>query len=240
MTLSRAPALLRSEGESLSLTTARLYTQRYPWAREAQIYVPVESRFLVCPALYQALFYDDSAGTYTEIGPNITDRDSGTTGSVTAMTSADELYLFPATPQRIRGFYVNVDGSNVNANASTMTVNYWNGTAWADTSATDGTASGGATLAQDGEVLWTLPSDEAVHTTGVNGIKGYIYQIVVSATLSADTAIEELILLHQNVNYDYLQPGVSTYNADRSGGFVLLVDAGTATARANWHGSSGA
>ena len=152
------------------------------------------------------------------------------------MTSSDAIYLFPDYPLRIRGFYVNVDGSNVNANASVMTLSYWNG-AWTDSSDTDGTASGGATFAQDGEVLWTLPSDEVMHT--INGIAGYVYRITVSATLSANTAIEEIILLHENINYEYLQPGVHTYNADRSGGFVALVDASTATARVNWRGSSG-
>jgi hypothetical protein len=65
------------------------------------------------------------------------------------------LYLI-GSHQPIRGFYVDVNLTN--ASNSVMTVYYWKGS-WANTSATDGTAADGKTLAQDGLVYWTPPTD---------------------------------------------------------------------------------
>ena len=236
MGLERGPALKRSEGESLALTTTRLYTQRFPWARECQLYVPTESRLLISPRILKVWRFAASGSTYTDLTANTTDRDSATTGSISAILSTAFIYI--SSNYRFRGFYCNMS-SSVNANAATLTIGYWNGTAWgAVAGGSDGTASGGATFAVDGEVSWTLPSDEV--TTDVNGVLGaYWIRLSVSATLSASTAIEELILLHQNVNYDYIQGGLHTFNCDQVGGFVALVDAGTATGRVNWHGFSG-
>lgn len=53
---------------------------------------------------------------------------------------------------------VKVDVQATNSNASVLLVEYWNGTAWVTTAATDGTASAGATFGQDGDVTWTVPS----------------------------------------------------------------------------------
>ncbi len=55
-----------------------------------------------------------------------------------------------------RGCYLTMVGTN-SAGTATMTVHYWNGTAWTDTSATDGTLST-RTLAQSGLVYWAVPS----------------------------------------------------------------------------------
>jgi hypothetical protein len=47
----------------------------------------------------------------------------------------------------------------VNAVVSTMTAEFWNGTAWtAFTGFADGTSAGGATFAQSGDISWTVPT----------------------------------------------------------------------------------
>ena len=53
---------------------------------------------------------------------------------------------------------VNVDIDAANSIASVLLVEYWNGQSWVTISATDGTASAGATFAIDGNVTWTVPT----------------------------------------------------------------------------------
>ena len=57
------------------------------------------------------------------------------------------------------GVAVNVTA--VNGTSSVLTVKYWNGSAWADISDTDGTISSGKTFAQDGNVTWTTPTQDS-------------------------------------------------------------------------------
>lgn len=54
------------------------------------------------------------------------------------------------------GFYVDVDSVNSVASV-TVTISYWNGSAWTDTSDSDGT-SAATHLAKDGAVTWTPSS----------------------------------------------------------------------------------
>lgn len=54
------------------------------------------------------------------------------------------------------GFYCDVDSANTTA-TTTVTVSYWNGSAWTDTSDTDGTKSS-THLDQDGAITWTASS----------------------------------------------------------------------------------
>jgi hypothetical protein len=71
------------------------------------------------------------------------------------LANGDALFVGCAVP--IRGLAVDVDA--VNGTSSLMTGDYWDGSAWSDITETDGTASGGAALAQDASVTWTEPSD---------------------------------------------------------------------------------
>lgn len=75
----------------------------------------------------------------------------------------------------------------VNGNASTLSAYYRkNDNTWAQVSSiSDGTASGGATLAQTGTVTWDAPSDEIDHFQ--YGVDGYWYQFRVSAQLDNST-----------------------------------------------------
>tara|TARA_Y100000034_G_scaffold85118_1_gene102098 strand:+ start:716 stop:1531 length:816 start_codon:yes stop_codon:yes gene_type:complete len=74
-------------------------------------------------------------------------------------TAANLDFLYVGSDRPFKGVIIDVD--KVNGTASVLTVKYWTGSAWTDISDTDGTASGGASLAQDGIVNWTVPSDWA-------------------------------------------------------------------------------
>ena len=48
------------------------------------------------------------------------------------------------------------------AGAGALTVEYYDGSDWTELTVTDGTASGGNTLAQDGTIDWQIPADWAL------------------------------------------------------------------------------
>lgn len=83
--------------------------------------------------------------------------------------------------------------ANVNGNAATMTVEYWNGAAWvAVANLTDGTANGGATFGVDGQISWDIPAAWQMSTIAT--ITAYWVRVGVSAALDAATEIAEIDL----------------------------------------------
>ena len=71
------------------------------------------------------------------------------------LANGDAYYIGSWLP--FRG--VAVDVTTVNSvGAVTLLCEYWNGGTWVTLSATDGTISGGTTLAVDGNVTWTVPA----------------------------------------------------------------------------------
>ena len=82
---------------------------------------------------------------------------------------------------------------SLNANASVMTVKYWNSAGWTTLSATDGTiAVTGKTLSGSGRVTWTLPSTWERRT--LNGSELYYWvQVTISAALTAGTAATQIL-----------------------------------------------
>lgn len=121
-------------------------------------------RLQLVPRILRVIFHDDSAGTYTDIlqdSPRFLNRRlAGNTGQLSAMTAADSLYIGFAGP--IGGLLVDMLAGSVNAVGATLAAAYSRGGSGALTTLTvgsDGTASGGATLAQDGLVVFTAPTD---------------------------------------------------------------------------------
>lgn len=96
-------------------------------------------------------------GNLTDASENCQDGLTATVlnlNSLDTLANSDAVYVGVHLP--IRGLRVII--GNTNGNAATLTVTYWNGTAWTDISATDGTASGGATFGQTGNITWTIPT----------------------------------------------------------------------------------
>ena len=140
----------------------------------------------------------------------------------------------------IVGLYFDLDSKN--ANASVMTVSYWKNTsAWATTSATDGTASGGATMAQDGLVYWTQPSDELWAAAITGKQPGYWYRISISADLDAAVTVLQMMALSRRSASQ--RPTVTrsgsyihsfTLNAAQTVGFQLDVASVAGTLTLHW------
>jgi len=96
--------------------------------------------------------------------------------------------VFIRTPVPVIGFYVDVDTAN--AVVSDLSIGYWNG-AWGQaTNVSDGTASGGATLAQDGYITFDAQSD--IIPKYQYGSCGFWYQLRFSVQLSATVRLKSV------------------------------------------------
>lgn len=73
----------------------------------------------------------------------------------------------------------------------------------------DGTTSGGATLAVDGLYAFTLPAVARGGLTGINGEPLYWYRFAPSAPCSATLDIVDIIPACDTVNYAYMEGGLT-------------------------------
>jgi hypothetical protein len=105
--------------------------------------------------------------------------------------SADAIFIM--FEEKMAGIRMTMLGALLNAVSSTMTVYYWNGAAWTDVGATDGTAVGAITLAKTGTISWTPPATE--EKTTLFGSLGFAYKIQFSATLTGTKASTAEVLI---------------------------------------------
>jgi hypothetical protein len=229
----------RTEGEGVALATSvatGTVLNKPPWAEVAEIVMSANGvKYAFCPRIRKAWFFNGS--TYADSTAAVEDKNLATHLGPDAMTSSGFVYVGADDP--FRGINVTMDGSNKNSNSSTMTVSYYNGSSWASASASDGSASGGATLAQSGLITWTVPTDwERVAVNGLN--LDFWVRISVNNTLSATVEIEEMSLLYRNTNYAQ-HNGTATldlsWNNDLVGGLELLSTASTPTAHIKYYGN---
>ncbi len=204
-------------GETVSLTTTAASLALMPAYQEVMLYCASAFRMGLAPKLAHALVYNGT--TYTEYSSLVTDRDSSTHLPLDGMTTATYLYLC-FEPYCPRGFYIDV-GSNVNAVASSsLDVEYYNGSAWTDVASdSDGSSSGGVTLAQDGVYTFTLPASVE---TKINGLNGHWIRFCPNKTLSTTIDVNEIIPICDTTNYGYMEGGVAyqfSINQVKVGGF---------------------
>jgi len=144
-----------------------------------------------------------------------------------------------------------------NGTGSVLTVHYRkNDDTWADTSATDGTISGGATFAQTGNVTWTVPTDWKVASLGsiytsspmFAGRETPLYwtRWSVSVALDSSTTLDQMLAMNRNTaRYAELVSGEArehTIMHGREGGvgcIECLTDAGTANLVVNAYAKVG-
>lgn len=120
-------------------------------------------RYALNPYLTVLRTQDRLATAPTDASDNAQDDNASTEvvlSSQNTWANGGALYVGSHIP--FAGLDVDVDATN--SNASVLTVNYWNGTAWVTISPTDNTASGGATFAQDGTITWTVPTAWSANT----------------------------------------------------------------------------
>lgn len=135
---------------------------------------------------------DTASPTMVEKGEDYSDEaaDGLTTTFVILDALAANQFIYVMALAPLKG--INFDISTANSNSSVASAKYWKG-AWAAVSSfTDGTASGGATLAQaQGAMSWTPQSDEVPHF--LFGKSGFWYQIKVGSTLSATVRATQVL-----------------------------------------------
>ena len=179
-------------------------------------------------------------------------------------TLANGDFLLIGSHMPFRGVLIDIDGANAGA-ASVLTVTYWNGTAWVTTSATDGTTSGGVTMAVDGAVTWTVPAPwKAESLQGIFAKVGpadcapfknpnltipyaekmYWTRWVTDVVFDASTTANSMLALNRSTAYGELLAGqVHERRLHRGlGGFgcvEALTDAGTANLIVNVDSGNG-
>lgn len=183
----------------------------------------------------------DSLATITDYSEAAQDNDAATDvvlSSLDTNANGDALWIGSHLP--FRGLSVDVDAAN--GTASVLSGTYWNGSALADISLTDNTASGGATMAVDGTITWTVPTDwtaarllaigSSAASVPRSGEPLYWVKLVVSAALDSSTTLNSVHALNRSTSYFELIDGRIWEEAirrgpDGIGSIEALTDAGT-------------
>lgn len=218
------------------------------------------------PMVLDAYFFDESATgvlewiRLTTLGapnqPSMVDREAIDHPQVTSttyldsMTTSDFIYVCFSRPSG--GVYFDV--VNANANAATASAGY---IAESDvnaftalTIATDGTASGGATLAVDGAMTWTTPTDwrrtslrALLGGTTAPELVGYWCRISVSAGLDAATSIQQIVgvaaAVSERGTYKLSVEYSLRVDESYSGGLDFLSTGAATTVDLTWYRRSG-
>ena len=244
-------------GETLALSTTLASLGIPPNAYQAILYSPgTDFRLHLNPAILGVRFYDvsNSAGARYEADSgsgvsllhDLTDRDTatGTGTAMDAMATGDFLYI--CTSDIVGGFRIVIGSAN--AELATIAATYRkNDDTWAALTETDGTASGGASLAVPGSVTWTAPTDaKRTFLGGGSGIftdadapaiEGFWWRIAFDIALGADVEIDEIWTLNKNTSRGYFRGGVEyPISLDRRnvGALEALTAAGTDTLQISW------
>jgi hypothetical protein len=232
----------KSQGSDTTLATAAAFITRPRWACAFEAVTGGDFEWLFTEELAAALFFD-SGGTYTDLKAELVDgftpgTGTGTGTTLDSMSTTDILYLGFRNP--ISGIYVDVEAANGTAN--TIDVEYYNG-AWTDITETDGTASGGASFAVDGEITWTALTDW-VRTT-VNSVGTFYWiRIKFSVALDSDTSLFRILGIQNSRTYAQVEAGTSGdgvvpmkyLDRQRVGGIEVKAAAGTPVCSVNWYG----
>lgn len=186
-----------------------------------------------------------SATDYSDAAQDASAATDVVLSSLDTFANGDALYIGSHLP--ILGVAVDVDAAN--GTASVLSGDYWDGDSWEALSITDGSTSGGATFAQDGNITWTLPADwapsklrDAVATctdaVPQSRVPLYWLRLKVSAALDSSTTLNSLLPINRSTAYAELPAGRDlTVMIDRAAGGLASIqaktDAGTATLIAN-------
>jgi len=192
------------KGETVSLTTTAAHLAVEKAYHEVMLYCSSAWRMALAPKIKAVFVYTAATATYSiNYEPTVTDRTTGHM-PLDAMLVADICYI--GTTEPTRGFYIDLHATNLNANAATLDVEYYTGSAWADVASdSDGTNTGTETLSQDGLYAFTLPA--SVQTL-VNGVTAHWIRFKPSATLSATIDVQNIIPAADAVTYAYMEGGV--------------------------------
>jgi len=165
--------------------SAAHYIQAPPWASAFHIRTDpvagagadVDWKFL--DKVAQLLFYDDSLSIYTNFTEENLDKFGGSVVTLDLMQTEDFLYI--GFHRKVSGVVIDVAAADGGAGA--ILVEYWDGSAWSDTSATDSDSN----LDTDSTWTFTVPSDW--QPTKVNKTSG-LFWLRYSTTADLDSEVE--------------------------------------------------
>lgn len=176
----------------------------------------VVAQYALCPWL-NVLVSDDLLATATDASRAAQDNNTATVVTLSSLATLANLgVVLVGAKWPFRGLDADVGAAN--ANASVLSVHYWNGSAWVDTTAVDGTTAGGATFAQDGLITWTPAAAwtaARIRDIGLGDQAAvahywepqYWVRLTVSAALDASTTLRHLLALPRSTSYVALESG---------------------------------
>ena len=175
----------------------------------------------------------DTGATYTDVTTNVTD---GATGTVMAVNSysthaaGDWVYIGYTTKfEKLR-----IKVGNTNGNSVTMVLTYPNnandpssfGTA---SIGSDGTESGGKTLAQNGVVTFTKPTDWVQQTyPNSGGVKGYYVRLSFSGAVDSSVSISQINVVRETQAERFWVVGNALYRSMNNNQVLITEEGGTA------------
>lgn len=138
-----------------------------------------------------------SGTAYSDNTLNVAEIDYSSANDVTyadASAIATNGWLIAGFNERMTGINIIMAGGNINTNAATVAVSYWDGTDWvAASGVSDGTFDGANTFSRSGTITWSSPSKSMEFKTKIAKEElRYYYKISFSATLSATVFIDNL------------------------------------------------
>jgi len=154
---------IASASKGTALTDTASFTQ-FPLKTNRLTITPtvfttaVVVRLLLNPWLTVLKTTDDMSTPPTDYSLEAQDNDTGTDVDLSVLnTRANGDFLLVGSHAPFRGIYFDVDGTNA-AGTAQVTVYYWNGGHWVDTSATTTGIRTTAAWDKDGIVTWTVPT----------------------------------------------------------------------------------
>lgn len=131
----------------------------------------------------------DDGSNYTSYLTEVTGAGHAALDGLDTVANGD-WFVIRCPDANVRGVYLAMEGAEVNGTASVLTVEFWDGSAWtAVSNLSDGTSSGGATLAQTGLVGFSYPGSTWAENT-IDGASGYHLRFSVSAAVDSPTSID--------------------------------------------------
>jgi len=167
------------------------------------------------PSAFDKVYHYDGTSTYTD---NTSEAKSSAGTAYTVFgaenPSNDEFYI-GASDHRFNAIYFDINQAGVGV--GTMQVKYASGkdgsnvcNAWTDvTGLSDGTKSGSDSLAQDGQISYTVPSSSVWLTCTVNGQSGKWVQLTSAVSANITTAPTAYVTSPTNADrfFGYAQAG---------------------------------
>ncbi|MDP3940907.1 MAG: hypothetical protein Q8Q49_01215 [bacterium] len=148
-----------------------------------------------------------ASSTYTSL-PNLRDNNTGTSSTISLDNFTNYLYIGDTN----RFSKVTFDVETVNAAVTTLTVEYWNGSAWTTVSnGIDNTKNTGP-FNEDGSYLFDEPSDWT--TTSVNSVDGkyWVRFSVTGTVLNTLTSVAEVYITDRNARALMVVGGIDIDN----------------------------